>query len=1102
MGPWPAAFFLVAFAAAWTASSHAQSLEINRHAAIHDVARGRTVVFGGYDEADRRDEIWMLALADSARWALATPVGAGPTARFGHSASFDSVNGRMVSFGGTDGNPLDEVWTLSLSQPPAWTQLFPAGPGPRARYYHSAIVDPLRERLLIFGGGTATERFNDVWALSLGDTLHWDSLRVSGTPPSARQTHTAIYDARRDRMLVFGGGAVLGNNDLWELTLSDTVWRRITPSGTLPPARSGHTAIYDAQGDRMIVFGGLGANQTLGDVWQLALSNPPTWSPIAPTGAAPRARAYHSAVYDPARGMLVLGGFPPDSEHTWMLGLGPAPAWSPLRPVVSVSANSLVLQPITVGDTAAVTFTIADAGLETLDVTAISLPASDLRVSAPAPFALDWQESVVESLILAGSQPRQSVDTLVIDSSDPLTPRRTVALVLDVRALDFETRVLGEPVEAPLGAPLIVVVTPRPGVRIERGTLFYRDAGVPVAFESRPLTALSTDFIAAIPGDAVTERGVEYYIEVENSGHVARHPATAPQAPYVQAVAPPTSIRAVPRPGSQTGFLQGRDCEVEVTLPLGAGFEGGQLHFRRGGEQIFAQTDLGVVPASRTEIVVRALIPADYVTARGVEFWVAVQTHTREITYPAKTPAETPGTIRTTVDQLAEPATHAGGRFRMVTVPLDFGDEVERTLAEALADDLGSYDPVRWRSFRWLPGSLETVEYSSNTSSWFLLQPSRAYWLITRDAHRIDVEPLLAISTSTDRDFVRTLEPGWNQFGNPFPFPVAWSDVARDTSVVGDPVRFDSGLGMVGDYADQPPVVLEPFEGYFIENTGVAPTTLSVPPRESARLTETSLRASPNEPELLWKLALRARTEGALDGANLLGLADGASNEHDALDRREPPAPPGPWVQLAFADRAWRDKPGLYRRDVRASGGEGHTWEIEVRSGVAAEPVSVEWTSAALPSDLVVRLLDREQGNSVDLAPASATKYELLSLGPERAYRLAIVAGTRDYVERSGREAAGVPDRLALAPGSPNPFRIATRIRFGLPRAVPVTLEVFDVTGQRVATLLDRAPREAGHHALIWDGRTSGGSPAPSGVYLLRVAAGSQVATRRLVLAR
>jgi hypothetical protein len=76
--------------------------------------------------------------------------------------------------------------------------------------------------------------------------------------------------------------------------------------------------------------------------------------------------------------------------------------------------------------------------------------------------------------------------------------------------------------------------------------------------------------------------------------------------------------------------------------------------------------------------------------------------------------------------------------------------------------------------------------------------------------------------------------------------------------------------------------------------------------------------------------------------------------------------------------------------------------------------------------------------------------------------------------------------RLALAPPSPNPFADVASFRLDLPRAAPVRLTIYDVSGRLVASPADdHLP--SGHHTLAWDGCDRMGHPAPAGVYFYRL---------------
>ena len=92
-------------------------------------------------------------------------------------------------------------------------------------------------------------------------------------------------------------------------------------------------------------------------------------------------------------------------------------------------------------------------------------------------------------------------------------------------------------------------------------------------------------------------------------------------------------------------------------------------------------------------------------------------------------------------------------------------------------------------------------------------------------------------------------------------------------------------------------------------------------------------------------------------------------------------------------------------------------------------------------------------------------------------------------------------ERLAFAlTNHPNPFSAATTIAYELPQAERVSLAVYNVLGQRVATLLDGQRQPAGAHTLRWDGAGESGQRLASGVYIYQLRAGDAVASKRLVV--
>jgi hypothetical protein len=89
----------------------------------------------------------------------------------------------------------------------------------------------------------------------------------------------------------------------------------------------------------------------------------------------------------------------------------------------------------------------------------------------------------------------------------------------------------------------------------------------------------------------------------------------------------------------------------------------------------------------------------------------------------------------------------------------------------------------------------------------------------------------------------------------------------------------------------------------------------------------------------------------------------------------------------------------------------------------------------------------------------------------------------------------------SLAQNHPNPARAGTDIRFVLAFPAEVELEIFDVSGRRVATLAEE-PLDEGPHLRSWDLKDGSGNAVASGVYFYRLKAADETLTRKLIVIR
>jgi len=312
----------------------------NQHTAIYDPVRDHMLIFGGNGDNVARRDLWALTLAAPPTWVPLMPTIAPIPRRWSHSAIYDPVRDRMIVFGGKDGlfSPTiyQDTWAVGLAGVPTWTQLSPSGTPPSARFGHSAIYDPIRDRMIVFGGGATLGPTAEVWALTLSATPSWTQLTPAGPPPPVRSDHSAIYDPAGDRMIIFGGTSGDKKNDVWALTLAGTpTWSQLAPSGGPPPGRFGHAAILQPSQSRMIVYGG---NETVfgNDAWALALSPSLSWTQLTPANPPDGVKDYTSGIYDSARDRMLTFGIAQFGTENDVQGLslGTPPAWSLVSPGV------------------------------------------------------------------------------------------------------------------------------------------------------------------------------------------------------------------------------------------------------------------------------------------------------------------------------------------------------------------------------------------------------------------------------------------------------------------------------------------------------------------------------------------------------------------------------------------------------------------------------------------------------------------------------------------------------------------------------------------------------------------------------------------------
>ncbi len=293
------------------------------HRLVHDATRDQAWLFGGRSSiyptsgghTDRLlGDILGLDAPSLESWVTVQDSGNRLT---GATAILDVPNDRLLVFGGQDiGGAVATLLEFSFGAN-AWSQLAPAGPAPGARAWHSAVVDEAGRRMIVFGGavtlgnGSVSSVYRDAFALNLDGPPTWTPLDSAAV---GRWGHSAIWDPQLGRMIVFGGST--GTSDLAVLTPgASPAWTSPAATGTIPPATTQHLAVLDTRRNRMLVVGAGTMEPYALDLSSLH------WDLLAPPGDAPILRSQAAGYYDGRRDRLVLFGGAPNAFSSSMSDL-------------------------------------------------------------------------------------------------------------------------------------------------------------------------------------------------------------------------------------------------------------------------------------------------------------------------------------------------------------------------------------------------------------------------------------------------------------------------------------------------------------------------------------------------------------------------------------------------------------------------------------------------------------------------------------------------------------------------------------------------------------------------------------------------------------
>jgi CubicO group peptidase (beta-lactamase class C family) len=215
---------------------------------------------------------------------------------------------------------------------------------PQGRMAHHLAYDQESHQVILFGGATALSCQGEGvgFADTLDDTWAWDVQTQSWTEmhpaihPAGRSFGQMVYDAESDRVILFGGtdSAHQPLGDVWAYDFNTDSWEQ---AASEPGARWLPNMVYDSESDRVVIFGGVnqpgcayGTPALCRDTWSYDY-NSDTWTELVSSAQPPLPDGLQSAYSSAADRMFLSGSFDPaGSPHTWSYHLN-TNAWAEIN---------------------------------------------------------------------------------------------------------------------------------------------------------------------------------------------------------------------------------------------------------------------------------------------------------------------------------------------------------------------------------------------------------------------------------------------------------------------------------------------------------------------------------------------------------------------------------------------------------------------------------------------------------------------------------------------------------------------------------------------------------------------------------------------------
>ncbi|MEX0769417.1 MAG: invasin domain 3-containing protein [Balneolaceae bacterium] len=474
--------------------------------------------------------------------------------------------------------------------------------------------------------------------------------------------------------------------------------------------------------------------------------------------------------------------------------------------------------------------------------------------------------------------------------------------------------------------------------------------------------------------------------------------------------------------------------------------------------------------------------------------------------------------------------------YRLLSTPLDatFGNFLDGTITQGFTgatlgeelqpnvlwykEDHPGTDQLRWRA---PANASDAMTIGRGYFVYFFGDIPEDERYNTPFPYTLDVEGAENIGNGTEITlpvtYTASADTGWNIVGNPYTATVDWDDGTWQKTNMSNSIyiwdentnQYLTWNGATGSLGDG---LIAPFQGFWVKANGNGTPSLKV--RKNSKTTggafyKTADRDKEKDDEKVPTIGLEIFSDGRSRSTHL-SFTEAGTNGIDDMDAyRLLPFETDTYLEIFSLmndgiELAINNLPRRFAKPVEI---RIHAASV-VDGRYSPSDVTLTWPEMNnIPDEWEIILTDTHNGSEINLKentfydftfvdqPDDSTfqknttsNFRLLAQDPELTTNPRFVLSIEP-----GDDAIDLPDEVVLFDNYPNPFNSTTTIRYGLPVEAVIRLDIYDILGRRIQTLVN-GRKSAGYYDINWDARS-----LASGLYFYRLVTPDRVLDKKMI---